>query len=116
MYEDEDINNEAWLEAVDEIEPKRKAIAYERACKRVGIETEWVDGVLHIFAEEETDELLEAFTNELDKMVIQDSLDELRQEGMVNISTNEDGELMYSLTDEGRAVAEEILDEEDLGP
>ena len=113
MFEHDDIQ-EVWLEAIDEIDPMRKTIAYERACKKVGVETEWVDGVLHIFDEgDKEDEVLDEFASELKRMVTDDALQELVNEGKVEAHVAEDGSLGYSLTEEGKKyVEEELLEEE----
>ena len=88
----------------------RQTVAAFRACKTLGIEAEWnEDGSLAIMEEDgilEEDEFLEAFAEELKRMVLQDHLDHLVREGMIEGSVNEDGEVCYALTPDGARAVE----------
>lgn len=106
-------------ELVEELSEERQLVAYERACKAVGLPTSrGDDGVLQVHTDDENymddPELVEAFSLELRKMVFYDIMDSLKEKGLAQAEVEPDtGELIFSLTEKGSKEAEKIIAEKE---
>lgn len=104
---------EEFEEAIDAMPPERHQLAFQRACKKLGLE-HWYEGkTLCVDADPQDEELVVAFGEELNKMVFEDALHELGEDGYLEIETNEEGQLSYKLTEKGKEEAERILEEDE---
>lgn len=104
---------EEFEELIDAMPRERHQLAFQRACKRLDIE-HWYEGeTLCVDADPQAEELVTAFGEELNKMVYEDALHELGEDGYLDIETNEEGQLSYTLTEKGKEEAEKILEEEE---
>lgn len=97
---------------VDKLSDRKKVIALERALRKLDIDC-WYedDGTLTIDTDDMySDEISNAFSEELKKTVINESLQALIESGYAVAEVDGDsGELKYRLTDKGKAEAEKII-------
>ena len=109
MFEGIEDEFEAAIEAMPR---ERHLLAFQRACKRLNIEHRYEGATLYVEADPQEEELITAFGEELNKMVFEDALHELGEDGYLDIETNDEGQLSYKLTEKGKEEAERLLDEE----
>lgn len=91
---DEKIEKIDISDLVDELPTSRVVVAFERAAREFGHEpTE---------DEADSDEFLTLFGDELKNMVADDMITGLVEQGLIEATVREDGELVYTLTEKGQ--------------
>lgn len=102
MSQEEDAALRELLEYFDGLTPERRELLRGRVLRSVGLSHE--DGLDDA---DDPDLINQAFVRQLSDMWLKDSLDEMKREGLIEVSeVREDGELAYRLTEEGQEMVE----------
>lgn len=84
-----------------ELSEGRRIIAFERACKVAGIDIDELESPEECM---ENEIFVAEFSAELVRMILADDMAQLRGEGLVEVTANEDGTLRHTLTPKGEAM------------
>lgn len=92
---------ETTLEITDNDEPTDKQLtdAFKKACHEFG----------DCVSDYESDEFEQEFKDQLDKLLMEDTIQNLIDQGLVTAMVRDDGQIGYILTEKGNLVAEASL-------